>query len=236
MKILVSMVSMFAVLAGFAGWAVADQRSLTRVYEYSTLARGKAELEHYLTFSAPSGGFGGQSAVEHQVELEIGMNDRFDVGIYQVFVQTPGAGLGYEEMKLRGRYRFAEKGAWPVDTLVYLEGVNSADSSKQEIEAKVILAHDFGAILVSVNPIFEAAKTAEWETEPGYAVGLAWKPLALLSIGAEAYGNPDVHYAGPVLAHGGSEFWMALGLAMRHTGTDEHGPKTAIRLVSGWAF
>ena len=223
-------------LAGMAGWAVADQRSFTRVYEYSTLERGRAELEHYLTFSAPSGGFGGRSQVEHQVELEVGMNDHFDVGIYQVFVQEPGSGLAYDEIKVRGRYRIAEKGAYPVDTLVYLEGVNSADSSRQEVEAKLVLAHDFGNVTLSVNPVFEGVKTAGWESEPGYAVGLAWKPLPLLSLGAEAYGDKDAHYAGPVLAHGNGNFWMALGLAMRHTGTDEHGPKTAVRLLTGWGF
>jgi len=218
------------------GWAGADQRSFTRVYEYSTLERGRAELEHYLTFSAPSGRFGGQSSVEHQVELEMGMNDHFDVGIYQVFVQAPGTGLAYDEIKLRGRYRIAEKGQYPVDILVYLEGVNSADSSRQEVEAKLVLAHDFGAVTLSVNPVFEAVKTDGWETEPGYAVGLAWKPLPLLSLGAEAYGDRDAHYAGPVLAHGNGNFWMALGMAMRYAGTDEHGPKTAIRLLTGWAF
>jgi len=225
-----------ALLAGYASNAVGDQRLFTRVYEYSTLPRGHAELEHYLTFSAPSGGFKGQAETEHQVEFEMGMNDRFDVGIYQVFVQGPGTGLVYEEMKVRGRYRFAEKGEHLVDTLVYLEGVNSSDFSTQEIEAKLVLAHDFGPVAVSVNPVLEMAKTDGWESEPGYAAGLSWRALSLLSVGVEAFGGEDAHYAGPVIAHGNENFWVSLGLVMRHTGTDEHGPKTAVRMLSGWSF
>ena len=52
---------------------------------------GKAELEHYLTFQGKDRMHTKDAVkVVHNLELEIGMNERFDVGIYQDFSQSPG--------------------------------------------------------------------------------------------------------------------------------------------------
>ena len=84
-------------LAVFAAITAADQRSYVWTYEYQTLKRGVTELEYYLTFDAPARSSAGDSTGSaHQVELEVGMNDRFDFGLYQDFSQEPAGALSYE--------------------------------------------------------------------------------------------------------------------------------------------
>lgn len=216
--------------------ASADRRLFPFTYQYATMERGAGELEHYLTFSGPSGGLAGQAVAEHQVEIEVGMSDRFDVGIYQVFASPAGEPLSYEGFKVRGRYRVAEKGALPVDILFYLEGAESADFEESEIEAKLVLAKDVGPVVVSLNPVFEAEREDEWETEVGYAAGIAWNLLGVLSVGAEARGGDEAHYAGPAIGHGNDKFWMTLGASFRYAGTDADGPKMQFRLITGIAL
>ncbi|MFA6107143.1 MAG: hypothetical protein WDA75_00110, partial [Candidatus Latescibacterota bacterium] len=80
-------------------------------YESLTLTSGEGELETYFTLSSPDkGALEGRTSVEHQVELEVGMSERLDCGLYQVFGQAPGEALTYEGYKLRGRYRLGPPG------------------------------------------------------------------------------------------------------------------------------
>lgn len=68
-----------------------DQRIYVWTYEYKTMHRGEAEFEHYFTLSTPKlDKMEGQTSVEHQLELEVGMTDHFDFAIYQVLKQNPG--------------------------------------------------------------------------------------------------------------------------------------------------
>ena len=142
----------------------ADNRRYVWTYEYQTLPAGKGEFEHYTTLSSldmrhPKG----NTTAEHQIELEVGMTDKFDFGIYQIFRQNPGEALSYEGYKLRSRYRFGERGEYFVDPLIYLEYKGKADLSEHEIEGKIIFAKDFGKINIALNPIFVYEYENEWE-------------------------------------------------------------------------
>ncbi|MGQ9820028.1 MAG: hypothetical protein ACUVQ1_08945 [Candidatus Kapaibacteriales bacterium] len=56
----------------------ADMRSYVWTYEYMIKEPGKAEIEHYLTISAPKANeIGGNASVQHKVEIEVGMNHFF---------------------------------------------------------------------------------------------------------------------------------------------------------------
>lgn len=80
----------------------ADGRSFVWTYQYQTMPRGTAEVEYYTTFSSPlSPSMSGTTTAFHELELEIGMNDSFDIGLYQRFKQLPGGSFTYEGFKVR---------------------------------------------------------------------------------------------------------------------------------------
>jgi len=217
--------------------ATADKRKYIWTYEYQTMPRGEAELEHYLTFSTPDIGlFTGNTSVNQQVELEFGMTDRLDFGVYQVFSQDPGGDLKYKGFKLRTRYRFGEKGLYPIDPLIYFEYKNKPDFSESEFEFKLILAKDIGRINIAFNPTFEIKDEEELEFEAKYAIGISYEINDLLSLGVEAKGGGSGHYLGPVLSHGSERFWVSVGTAFSLGEVDPGKPEFELRSIIGVQF
>ena len=222
-------------LAGWTSWARADQRWYVWTYQYLVVPRGQGELEHYVTFAAPDfGKLEGQVSAEHQFELEVGMNGRFDFGIYQVFGQEPGGPFRYRGFKLRARYRLGEPGRFFLNPLAYVEYAGTPDFGDQKLELKAILARDFKQLNLALNPVLELEKEeGEWEIVPEYAAGLSYGLSKLFRAGFELKGSEHGHYFGPVLAHGNSDFWFALGSAFAVTKVSSGKPKFQLRLILG---
>src|SRR4030067_3465920 len=147
--------------------ALADRRAYVWTYEYLTMPKGELELENYLDYKAPDWGDKSTSQWTHQIELEYGIIDQWDVALYQVFSQNNADGYKYEQMKFRTRYRFFEAGLFMVDPLLYLEYKRPANASHPKIlEGKVILARDIEQLNLAGNFILERelVSEAEWET------------------------------------------------------------------------
>ncbi len=186
MKMIPSLMILFLTLY-LVSESFADKRSYVWTYEYKTVERGKAEVESYFTLSTPNiRQLEGTMSSEHQIELEVGMTERFDFSIYQVFNQNPNEGLKYKGFKLRSRYKIGEKGSYILDPLIYLEYKGKTDFSEHGIECKLILAKDVGRFNISVNPIFEFERENEWIFEPEYAIGTSYEISKLLRLGLEA--------------------------------------------------
>lgn len=228
--LLILFASMFWLTSG----AFADKRSYVWTYEYKTVEKGKAEVESYFTLSTPDiQRIKGMMSSEHQIELEVGMTERFDFSIYQIFNQKPDEGLRYRGFKLRARYRFGEKGKYFVDPLMYLEYKGKPDFSDHGVEFKLILAKDMGKFNISLNPIFEFERVQEWEFEPEYAIATSYEISELLKVGLEAKGSEYGHYIGPVISHGKDDLWVALGSAFKMGQIKEGKPEFQIRLLVG---
>jgi len=147
---------MFLLFLMFAKEVFADQRSYVWTYEYNTVEKGKAELESYFTLSAPDmGKIKERMSAEHQIELDVGMNDRFDFSVYQRFSQSPNEQFIYDGLKLRARYKLVEKERLFIDPLIYAEYKGKPNLSEHGIELKLILAKDIGKFNISTNPILE---------------------------------------------------------------------------------
>ena len=87
----------------------ADQRHFVWTYEYKTVSQGEVEFEHYYTTSYPnSSDLSENLKINHQFEIEVGMNDRFDFAFYHQFEQFQ-SNFEYKGYKLRWRYRIGEK-------------------------------------------------------------------------------------------------------------------------------
>jgi hypothetical protein len=213
----------------------ADKRSYVWTYEYLTMKAGEVELEHYLSFSTPSSdSFSGITTTEHNIEIEIGMNDRFDVGIYQVFKQAPESQFKYSGYKLRLRYRLGEKGDYFIDPLLYFEYKGKPDFSEHGYEGKLILAKDIGNFNIAVNPVIEYEyEDNEWESELKYNAGISYKLGGMLTFGLEARGSDNGHYFGPVISHGTGKAWIALGSAFALTEIKNDKPGIMLRIILG---
>jgi hypothetical protein len=214
---------------------LADQRHFVWTYEYLTMPPGEGELETYYTSSTPDlQDMEGNVSVEHQVELEVGMTPRFDFSIYQSFLQEPGDNLHYKGYKLRARYKFGQKGQYPLDPLLYLEYKGKPDFSEHGWETKLILAKDMGRLNLALNPVVEIeVGHGETEMEFEYALGTSYRFTSTLSLGLEAKGGGHAHYIGPVIAHGSEHLWVALGSAFALSSSDAQAPKFQMRLLLG---
>jgi hypothetical protein len=214
---------------------MADWRSYVWTYEYQTVERGGAEFETYLTLSTPDDDrMRDITTTEHQLELEVGMTERFDFAIYQVFKQPPGGALEYDEYKLRGRYRFGEKGSFVFNPLAYFEYIGKPDFSAHEFELKLILARDFGRFNFSANPQAEfSLEEDDWEMKSGYAAGLSYRLTDLLKVGLESKGSGNDYYLGPVISHGRHDLWATLGAAFAISHIEDNRPKFQVRLLLG---
>jgi hypothetical protein len=154
------------------------------------------------------------------------------MAFYTVLGQVSGSGamgvdtgLHLSEAKLETRYRFAERGEWPVDTLLYFEAAKEFGESFYELEGKVIGARDFGDITVAGNGIVEIAvgkDAAETEPEFGWAVGATYEAHPKVRVGVETWGNVEEEEVyssvGPSLNLAPSSgFWTTISLGFKLT-------------------
>ena len=212
---------------------IADQRHFVWTYEYKTVNPGEAEFEHYYTTSYPnSSNLSDDVIVGHQLELEIGMNERFDFAIYHQFEQQNN--LTYKGYKLRGRYRIGQKNQYFLDPLLYLEYHGKPDFSEHGIETKLILAKETRNIIASFNPVLEIEiEDDESEIETEYALGLTYKLNKLFHTGIEFKGSEYGHYWGPTISHGTHDIWFSLGSAFELGTVIEGKPEMEIRMIIG---
>lgn len=202
--------------------ALADRRSFARTYEYMTMPAGDLELEFYNTQTMEKFDDEAPQAFQMQIEVEYGITDHWDVSLYQVFSQAGAEPLHYSATKLRSRYRFAERGLWPVDTLLYFEAVKAFGGlAGSELEAKLILARDFGPVTLAVNPIVELEVEEEMEAggeaekelelEAGFAAGLTYEVAPSFRVGAESFSKGKRFWAGPSISWAPSpKFWTTV--------------------------
>jgi hypothetical protein len=229
-------------LALFAAPAAANPRPLPFSYGADTLAAGETELEQFIDY-APLRALGTSGkpvwygASQLQTEIEHGLTDRLELGVYLTYAPDPGEGyvqtarlFGGNGLKQRLRWRLAEPGEWPVDVALYGE---VAETEKEvELEGKVILDRRFGRFRAIANLwaerelYFEGQK--EWVVNP--TAGLVWQARPSLQVGAEWWMRgeyPDAapasrgfalgphHYLGPTVLASFGRFWWSTGVYAR---------------------
>ena len=226
--------------ACLAGTSHADRRSYVWTYEYATMPEGIAEVEYYLTAKVPDTGVREASAWQHQVELEYGLTDNWDISLYQMWKQSYGtnsaAAFKYEGFKIRSRYKLFKSGEFIVDPLLYVEYIRNADIAQPDVlEGKLVLAKDLGKFNAAYNQIVKRELDGDAETEHEYAAGANYDLSPGFSAGLEAKGNytEDEHALGPVVSLETEKFWVSLGAAF---GLNEATDDVQARLLAGFAF
>lgn len=207
---LVAVVAVLVVVMTVAE-ARASQRDYVWTQEYATLGKGSAEIEFYKT-AVTRDRASGQTDWTQQLELEYGITDRLNVGLYEVYEQpAESKTVSYAGYKLEVKYRVAERNDLPVDILLYGEHEASALGASA-FEGKLIFSKDIGKANVSYNQIYKY-KYSPGKTEHEYAAAVSYEIVPWLRFGVESKGNyTDYEYsAGPTLSWTGNRIWANLG-------------------------
>jgi hypothetical protein len=204
------------------------------------MPRGESELEYYLTTKVPDlNRTKDKNTWEHQVEYEYGLTDRWDIAVYQRWQQTNTKDddkFEYTGTKVRTRYRFGEKGMYPLDTLLYLEYIRPDSSNEPEIlEGKIILAKDFGRYNVAYNQILKVGINNKGGNENEYACGLSYEYSPSWKVALESTGNftEDKFYIGPTISWASEKFWIGAGVLR---GLNDRSDDLRFRLIVGIPF
>jgi hypothetical protein len=208
--------------------ARADQRSFIRAYEYATQPAGNLEFELWNDIQATRGARFADALLTHRFEFEYGLTDHWDAALYHVF-QSGGGGapadraLRFDSWRIESRYRLGEKGEWPVDVMLYGEVERPADfTAPWEIEEKLILGRDFGAVGLIANLVFEQALAtgdkahhrfevdlgARYEFSPAVRVGAEFWAIRESAAGGPATSS---YFLGPSVSLASQRVWIQLG-------------------------
>lgn len=185
--------------------ALANPRPLPFTYPWETLSQGEAEIEQYVDvvpLRVLEGGAGSTKTVveprfELQTEVEYGVTDRLELGLYLVAKNAPeeagaGAPLVFDGLKQRLRYRIGKEGQLPVDTSVYFEVAEMRD--ELELEEKLNLQKRFGRLKIDANlwveQSFERGGNVELLVRP--TAGFTYQITPNLFAGAEYWMKASV--------------------------------------------
>jgi hypothetical protein len=194
------------------------------------LPAGSAEIELYsdlvpLRVSDLAGNPAWTLGMQFQTEIEYGITDRLELGLYLDFAPTNPAFSNLPTMpegtgiKQRLRYRFADAGVWPVDLAVYGELVELTNLF--EIEAKVILQRRVGPLRFAANLWFEReyaySGENEWEFNP--AAGVVLEKWVTVQPGIEYWMRSEFdddkfdsdHFLGPTCMLQFGKIWWSTG-------------------------
>ncbi|HVY37895.1 MAG TPA: hypothetical protein VHM31_08165 [Polyangia bacterium] len=221
-------------VASLAATARATPRPLPFTYIYETLPAGDAEIELYtdltpLRLVDPSANPGTYLATQYQLEVEYGLTDRLELGLYLTLApMDPGWSFAPampegNGVKQRLRYRFADAGRWPVDLAVY--GEVTENQREIELEAKVILQRRIGPVRLAANAWAEHelyySGRREWVLNP--TAGAVLEKWPALQPGVEYWMRGELsgsgswvlrpqHYLGPTVLLQWGKIWWSNGL------------------------
>jgi hypothetical protein len=218
--------------------ARADRRIYGETYNAVTAPKGALDLELWSTYHAPprEAPSGSPYLLRHQLEIETGITDRWDVALYGVARQIEGRSNELEAAKVETRLALARPGEWPVDPVLYLEVQKSfVDEKPLSVEEKLILGKGVGRLDVSLNLAAEQEfEDGEVEPEWEYALGSSWEILPALRLGAEAFGSlaeeevapgreewKSALYAGPAVSLAWRRAWLVLAAGFGITDESE---------------
>jgi hypothetical protein len=217
----------------------ADQRGYVWTYDATTMPKGMAEAEYYVTAKVPDTAARENSSWQHQAEIEYGLTDRLDISMYQMWKESRTAeenSFTYEGFKLRSRYQLLSRGSFLIDPLLYVEYIRkSALEDLDVLEVKLVLSKDIGTFHLSYNQVIEQELGDGSEAEHAYACGARVDIRDCASIGIESKGNyTDGAYAvGPTLAAATESLWLAAGVLI---GLNDRANDLNVRLIVGLPF
>jgi hypothetical protein len=239
-------------IAASAATSRANPRALPFTYTTDTLPKGAVEIEQYVDLVLLRAISPNSTNVEwylpsaFQTEIEIGLADRLELGLYMTFVPDageqfaskalfPGTGNG---LKQRLRYIFADPGALPVDIGVY--GELAENEREVELEAKVLLQRRFDRLCIAANLSgeLELYFSGQRELVINPSLGATYEIAPSLHVGIDGwlrgeyprnpppsertFGLGPQAYVGPAVMVNFGKLWWAVGGYVRVTDRAHH--------------
>jgi len=234
-------------LVASAATSHANPRALPFTYTTDMLASGQVEIEQYVdlvtlrAISPATSGAEWYLPSAFQTEIEIGLTDRLELGLYMTFVPDageqfaskalfPGTGNG---LKQRLRYGLAEPGAWPLDVALYGEVVEN--EREIELEAKLLLQKRFDRLRIAANLSgeYELYFSGQRELVLNPSLGATYEVTPRLHVGVDSwlrgeyprnpapakrtFGLGPQAYVGPAVMVNFGKLWWAVGAYARVT-------------------
>ncbi len=234
--------------------AVASDRRFSYTYETTTAAKGSVELENWATWKHSRVSKGSDEDVfQFRHEVEIGLTDHVQLGLYlfdwQYNRQDPdGHKARYQHSGAELVWNLSNPTTDFLGSAVYGEVVVGAKSV--ELEGKLLLQKNVGALTFAYNAVIEAA----WEGEDlheeingefAQSLGVSYDLNKKFSVGAEVLhevGIPNWKKAGDSVLWAGPNASLRCGrvyltLTALFQATDVEGEADAqIRLITGFHF
>ena len=256
-----------AVLAGLAAPAAANPKLLPMSYGTRTVPAGDLEIETILDTVpmrvARELADGSSEAVTTPryimtTELELGLTERLELGLYTELRQAAsadGGALSLHGVKQRIRYRVSDPGAWPVDVGVYLELAEMKD--ELELEEKILIEKRIGRLTAQANlwiehewywiddelkHVYNPTLGVTFEAHPAVSVGLEYWARGRFDAPDNPTGEDDDrsarHYLGPTVMLQKGEYWMSVGAYARldelgGAPVGDNGGSAWVRLILG---
>jgi hypothetical protein len=225
--------------------AFAGVRHFTFLYEAPTSPPGSVELENTVTWAHGSN----SNDVFIREELEIGITDRLQLGIYPLdWSHHTDGGLEYNGGALEAIYNLSNPVVDPVGISLYQE--ISAARRHFESESKLIAQKNFGRWILDYNATLEA----EWgerhlEQENGelqQALGASYEISPRLSVGLELLhefvfpdwsDNENIRnvFVGPNVSYRQREWFVTVTALAQATDTSGE-PDFQLRTIFGLGF
>ena len=177
--------------------AEAHRRDYLVSQDYYTAKRGEVEVELHNDMSFPEADNDDSYNSKHQIEVEYGVTDHFQLAYYEVYTWDRSNDWERDELKIEAKLRFAQAGDWPLDIALYTEYANPdghREVHSDELENKLIVSKDFGPWNLIGNFVFGRAINhhSDWEYE--YTVGVSYGITPQTRVGLEVkqgLGNSD---------------------------------------------
>lgn len=237
-----------AATAAIPAVAAANPRPLPFTYTTDTLPEGSVEIEEFADLvplrgvSSITGKTQRYLASMVQTEIEIGIADRLELGLYFTIQPsladtiTPDSKPEMPEgngLKQRLRYIFADPGEWPIDVGVY--GEVTENQNEIELEGKLLLQHRFDRLRIAANLVGEYEYDFDegdhdWVLDP--SAGATYEVTAAFHAGIDSWLRaeypPDAPsprpfalgpeaYVGPALMYNFGKIWWSVGAYVRVT-------------------
>jgi hypothetical protein len=232
--------------------AGANPRALPFTYTSDTLAKGRVEIEQYVdltllrAFGSSSTGVEWYLPSAFQTEIEIGLADRLELGLYMTLVSDPGEQFASKALfpgtgnglKQRLRYIFADPGALPIDLGVY--GELAENEREIELEAKLLVQRRFDRLRIAANLSGELDQyfTGQRELVVNPSLGATFEVNPRLHLGIDSWLRGDYPrnpppsnrtfglgpqaYVGPAVMTSFGKLWWAVGAYVRVTERSHH--------------
>jgi hypothetical protein len=218
--------------------ARADERRFTYSYEPEVLPKGALEFEQWLTLGSQRTSAGSVNKenfnrFDIREELEYGLTDRYEVGIYlnarrESFRDTsiPGgadmSSFDFKGISIENRYMLLNPAEKPIGLTLYLEPTFSGDAA--ELEQKIIIGQRHGDWKWAINLIHATEwednfRSHEGEVEASFGVA---RDFGKWSVGIEARDHNEIPkyerwentaiFVGPVISYRQEKWWAALSV------------------------